>query len=412
MPSFVTHLESALDGTHLPADRVQTLHRDRPLWVRYDLDAVGRAMTKQKVASRPPTMWRYRELLPPVLDASIVTLGEGMSPILPCPRLGAEFKLADVWIKDESQLPTGSFKSRGLGMAITMARQFGIRRVAIPTAGNAGGAMAAYAARAGMEAYVFMPADTPAINQYECHLAGAKTFLVNGLITDCGRIVREGKEPLGWFDLSTLKEPYRIEGKKTMGLELAEQFDWRLPDVVLYPTGGGTGLIGMWKAFDELARLGWLADDRRPRMVAVQSTGCAPIVRAFEAGERFAEPFANAATIASGIRVPAAVGDFMILDAVRASGGLALAVAEDRIRDWMRLAVRLEGISICPESAACIGALEHLASTGWLKPTDRILIFNTGAAQKYPEAMAVELPRIDKDQAVDWEGIAGDRKRG
>ena len=407
MPSFVTHFESALDGTHLPADRVQTLHRDRPLWVRYDLDAVGRTMTKQKVASRPPTMWRYRELLPPTDDASIVTLGEGMSPILPCPRLGAEFKLNDVWIKDESQLPTGSFKSRGLGMAITMAKQFGIRRVAIPTAGNAGGAMAAYAARAGMEAFVFMPADTPAINQYECHLAGAKTFLVNGLITDCGRIVREGKEPLGWFDLSTLKEPYRIEGKKTMGLELAEQFGWRLPDVVLYPTGGGTGLIGMWKAFDELARLGWLADDRRPRMVAVQSTGCAPIARAFEAGERFAEPFAGAATIASGIRVPAAVGDFMILDAVRASGGLALAVAEDRIRDWMQLAVRLEGISICPESAACIGALEQLASTGWLKPSDRILIFNTGAAQKYPEAMAVELPRIDKDKAVEWERMAG-----
>ncbi|HUY90900.1 MAG TPA: threonine synthase [Pirellulales bacterium] len=407
MPTFVTHLESALDGTQLPADRVQTLHRDRPLWVRYDLDAVGREMTKQKVASRPPTMWRYRELLPPVDDASIVTLGEGMSPILPCPRLGAEFKLPDVWIKDESQLPTGSFKSRGLGMAITMAKQFGIRRVAIPTAGNAGGAMAAYAARAGMEAYVFMPADTPAINQYECHLAGAKTFLVNGLITDCGRIVREGRQPLGWFDLSTLKEPYRIEGKKTMGLELAEQFDWRLPDVVLYPTGGGTGLIGMWKAFDELARLGWLADERRPRMVAVQSTGCAPIVRAFEAGERFADPFAGAATIASGIRVPAAVGDFMILDAVRASGGLALAVAEERIRDWMRVAARLEGISICPEAAACIGALEQLASTGWIKPHERIIVFNTGAAQKYPEAMAVELPRIDKEKAVDWEAIAG-----
>ncbi|HEV7223790.1 MAG TPA: threonine synthase [Pirellulales bacterium] len=407
MPTFVTHLESALDGTRLPADRVQTLHRDRPLWVRYDLDAVGRAMTKEKVAARPPTMWRYRELLPPADDASIVSLGEGLSPLLPCPRLGGEFKLSNLWIKDESQLPTGSFKSRGLGMAITMARQFGIRRVAIPTAGNAGGAMAAYAARAGMEAFVFMPADTPAINQYECHLAGAKTFLVNGLITDCGRIVREGKEPLGWFDLSTLKEPYRIEGKKTMGLELAEQFDWRLPDVVLYPTGGGTGLIGMWKAFDELAKLGWLADDRRPRMVAVQSTGCAPIVKAFEAGERFAGPFAGAATIASGIRVPAAVGDFMILDAVRASGGLALAVEESRIREWMGLAARLEGISVCPEAAACIGALEHLAADGWIKPHERIVVFNTGAAQKYPEAMAVELPRIDKDRPLDWEAIAG-----
>jgi threonine synthase len=406
MPTFVTHLESAIDGTHLPADCVQTLHKDRPLWVRYDLEAVGRAMTKQLVAGRAPTMWRYRELLPPVDDASIVSLGEGMSPLLACPRLGAHFKLSQLEIKDESQLPTGSFKSRGLGMAITMAKQFGIRRVAIPTAGNAGGAMAAYAARAGMEAFVFMPEDTPAINQYECHFAGAKTYLVNGLITDCGRIVREGKEPLGWFDVSTLKEPYRIEGKKTMGLELAEQCDWRLPDVILYPTGGGTGLIGMWKAFDELARLGWLADERRPRMVAVQSTGCAPIVRAFDKGERFAEPFAGAATIASGIRVPAAVGDFMILDAVRASGGRAVAVEESRIREWMSLAARLEGISVCPEAAACVGALERLTAEGWIKPDERVVVFNTGASQKYPEAMAVELPRIDKDKAVDWNRIA------
>ncbi|HEX7377676.1 MAG TPA: threonine synthase [Pirellulales bacterium] len=403
--SYVTHLESALDGTRLPADRAQTLHRDRPLWVRYDLAAVGRAMTKEAVSRRPPTLWRYRELLPPADDQNIVSLGEGMTPLLPCPRLGAHFNLQRVWIKDESQLPTGSFKSRGLAMAISMARQFGIQRVAIPTAGNAGGAMAAYAARAGMEAFVFMPHDTPAINQYECHLAGAKTFLVDGLITDCGRLVREGKEAMGWFDLSTLKEPYRIEGKKTMGLELAEQFEWRLPDVILYPTGGGTGLIGMCKAFDELAELGWLTDERRPRMVAVQSDGCAPIVRAFEAGERFAEPFANAATVASGIRVPAAVGDFMILDAVRASGGCAIAVKEPRIREWMRLAVRLEGIAVCPEAAACVGALEQLAASGWIKPDERVVIFNTGAAQKYPEAMQVELPRLAKGEPVDWERL-------
>ncbi|MGH7139296.1 MAG: threonine synthase, partial [Pirellulales bacterium] len=381
---FVTHLESALDGARLPADRVQTLHRDRPLWVRYDLPAVGKTMSKEAIAARRPTLWRYRELLPPAEDASIVSLGEGMTPLVDCPRLGRHFGLDRLSVKDESQLPTGSFKSRGLAMAITMARQFGVRRVAIPTAGNAGGAMAAYAARAGMEAYVFMPEDTPAINQYECRLAGARTFLVNGLITDCGRIVREGKERLGWFDLSTLKEPYRIEGKKTMGLELAEQLVWRLPDVILYPTGGGTGLIGMWKAFEELAALGWLADERRPRMVAVQSDGCAPIVRAFESGQRFAEPFSPAATIASGIRVPAAVGDFMILDAVRASGGRAIAVAEGRIREWMRLGTRLEGISICPESAACIGALEHLAREGWIRPDEHVVLFNTGAAQKYP----------------------------
>ncbi len=404
--SYVTYLESALDGTHLPADRVQTLHNDRPLWVRYDLAAVGRAMTKEAVSRRPPTMWRYRELLPPADDHSIVSLGEGMTPLLPCARLGEQFGLRQVWVKDESQLPTGSFKSRGLAMAISMARQFGITRVAIPTAGNAGGAMAAYAARAGMEAFVFMPHDTPAINQYECHLAGAKTFLVDGLITDCGRLVREGKEALGWFDLSTLKEPYRIEGKKTMGLELAEQFEWRLPEVILYPTGGGTGLIGMCKAFDELAQLGWLADERRPRMVAVQSDGCAPIVRAFESGQRFAEPFAGAATVASGIRVPAAVGDFMILDAVRASGGCAVAVEEPRIREWMRLAARLEGIAVCPEAAACVGALERLSASGWIKPDERVVIFNTGAAQKYPEAMQVELPRIAKGERVDWRQLA------
>jgi threonine synthase len=290
-------------------------------------------------------------------------------------------------------------------MAISMCRQFGIRRLAIPTAGNAGGAMAAYAARAGIEAFVFMPADTPAINQYECAAAGARTFLVNGLITDCGAIVRQGKKPMGWFDLSTLKEPYRIEGKKTMGLELAEQLDWRLPEVIVYPTGGGTGLIGMWKAFDELAQLGWLEDARRPRMVAVQSTGCAPIVRAFEAGERFAKPFENAATIASGLRVPSAVGDFMILDAVRASSGRAVAVEEDRLREWMTLGAALEGLSICPEAAACIGAVEQLAAEGWIQPQEKVVIFNTGAAQKYPEAMAVELPRLDRNTPIDWDQI-------
>jgi threonine synthase len=406
MPRFVTHLESALDGTHLPADRLQTLHQDRPLWVRYDLDAVRRVMTKEKVARRPPTMWRYRELLPLDFDAAPVTLGEGMSPLLRCERLGAEFGLRNLWIKDESQLPTGSFKSRGLGMAISMARQFGVRRVALPTAGNAGGAAAAYAARAGMECYVFMPDDTPIINQYECQAAGARTFLVNGLITDCGRMVRDGKEAMGWFDLSTLKEPYRIEGKKTMGLELAEQFDWRLPDVVLYPTGGGTGLIGMWKAFAELAALGWLADAKRPRMVAVQSDGCCPIVRAFDQGERFAQPFPHAATVASGIRVPAAVGDFMILDAVRESGGRAVAVEEAGIRDWLRLAFSLEGIAVCPEAAACVGALEKLAREGRIQPDETVVLFNTGAAQKYPEAMHAELPRLDKDAKIDWDQFA------
>jgi threonine synthase len=407
MPAFVTHLESAIDGTRLPADEPQTLQNDRPLWVRYDLPAVGRTLRKETLLRRPATMWRYRELLPLDDATPAASLGEGMTPLIPCPRLGARFGLAadSLWIKDESRLPTGSFKARGLSMGVSMARQFGIRRVAIPTAGNAGGAMAAYAARAGMEAFVFMPADTPLVNQRECRLLGAKTYLVDGLITDCGRIVREGKERMGWFDLSTLKEPYRIEGKKTMGLELAEQGGWCLPDVVLYPTGGGTGLIGMWKAFEELAALGWLADDRRPRMVAVQSDGCAPIVRAFERGDRFAEPWENAATVASGLRVPSAVGDFMILDAVRASSGTAVAVAESRLGEWMSLAAASEGISVCPEAAACVGALESLAATGWIRPEERVVLFNTGAAQKYLEAMPEDLPRIERDRAIDWERI-------
>lgn len=405
MPRYVSHLEGGIDGAHLPVDELQTLHKDRPILVRYDLAAVGRALTKEKLKSRPETMWRYRELLPYADENKIVSLGERMSPLLACQRLGEQLGLDNLFVKDESQLPTGSFKSRGLAMAITMAKQFGVQRVALPTAGNAGGAAAAYAARAGMECYVFMPEDTPAINQYECVLAGAKTFLVNGLINDCGRLVREGKSTLDWFDLSTLKEPYRIEGKKTMGLELAEQFDWQLPDVILYPTGGGTGLIGMWKAFQELRELGWLTTDKMPRMVSVQSTGCAPIVRAFDKGERFAEPFPNAATQASGIRVPVAVGDFLILDAVRESHGCAIAVDEAQIQRAMRQAVAAEGIPICPESAACVLAAEELLARGWLKSDEQVVIFNTGAAQKYVEAIATDLPRLDKNQPIDWHAL-------
>jgi len=408
MTSFVSHLEAAIDGTVLPADRLQTLHNDRPLWVRYDLQAVRRTLTKEKLRERPLNMWRYRELLPVPFETEPVSLGEGQTPLLSCARLAARYGLDQLWIKDESHLPTGSFKSRGLTMAITMAKHFGVRRVALPSAGNAGGAAAAYAARAGLEAYVFMPQDTPVVNVYECRLAGAKTFLVNGLINDCGRIVREGKQRMDWFDLSTLKEPYRIEGKKTMGLELAEQFDWQLPDVILYPTGGGTGLIGMWKAFQELLQIGWLTSPvpKLPRMVSVQSTGCAPIAKAFEANSRFAEPFANAATVASGIRVPVAVGDFMILDAVNDSGGLAVQVEEARIREWMQLTAATEGIAICPETAACIGALERLTANGWIRPEEKVVVFNTGAAQKYVEAMQCDLPKLDITRPIDWDWLS------
>lgn len=403
--NYVSHLEAAIDGTILPHDQIQTLHNDRPIWVRYDLDQVGQVLTKKLLKSRPETIWRYRELLPVDFDSDLITLGEAVSPLLKCERLAAKFGLKNLWIKDESNLPTGSFKARGLVMAVNMIRKFGVNKVAIPTAGNAGGALAAYAARAGMEAYVFMPSDTPAINQYECALYGAKTFLVDGLITDCGKIVREGKDRLGWFDMSTLKEPYRIEGKKTMGLELAEQCDWRLPDVILYPTGGGTGLIGMWKAFNELKQLGWLESDTMPKMIAVQSDGCSPIVDAWDAGERFAKPFKNAATIAAGIRVPAAVGDFMIIDALKESGGCAVRVEESKLREWMSLANSTEGISVCPEASACVGALETLADSDYIKPEDRVVIFNTGGVQKYPEAMKTDLPRLDSPDSIDWDSI-------
>ena len=402
---FVTHLEGAIDGTVLSADCVQTVHEGRPLWVRYDLEGVRGAVSREDLVGRAPDLWRYRELLPVGPEDEVVTLGEGMTPLLGCERLAGRYGVGEVWVKDESQLPTGSFKARGQAVAITMARKFGIERVAIPTNGNAGGAMAAYAARAGMEAYVFMPEDTPTINAYECAAAGARTFLVNGLINDCGRVVAEGVEAMGWFDISTLKEPYRIEGKKTMGLELAEQMGWVLPDVILYPTGGGTGLIGMWKAFEELRAIGWLDSERMPRMVAVQSSGCCPIVTAYEKGDRFAEWHEGAHTVAAGIRVPGAVGDFMILDAVRESKGTAIAVEEDRIRDWMFEGTRMTGISLCPEAGACVGALESLSAHGWISPTDRVVIFNTGAMQKYPEAMASDVPVLDCHAAIDYEAL-------
>jgi threonine synthase len=402
---FVTYLESALDGTILEADRLQTIHQGRPLWVRYDLGRIRKSVRPQDFLARRPTLWRYRELLPLPREEESVSLGEGMTPLIPCPRLGAELGITNLFIKDESQLPTGTFKSRGMTVAASMARHFGIQRLAIPSAGNAGGALAAYAARAGMEAFIFMPEDTPAINQMEAHLAGAHVFLVNGLITDCARIVREGADLMDWFDMSTLREPYRLEGKKTMGLELAEQMSWQLPDVILYPTGGGTGLIGMWKAFQELQELRWLKSDHLPRMIACQSEGCAPIVKAFEAGARFAEPFPNARTMASGLRVPAAIGDFMMLDVIRASNGCAIGGKEESIQEWMRRVASLEGIGICPETAVCFDCLEKLVTAGKIRPQEMVVVFNTGAAQKYPEVVPIDLPRIDKDKPVDFERL-------
>lgn len=405
MTHFVSHLEGTIDGTVLPFGQLHGLHAGRPIAVRYDLDRVRDAVSPAEFAGREPGMWRYRELLPLPLDAEPVSLGERMTPLIPCPRLGKQLGLSDVRVKDEAGLPTGSFKSRGQTVAISMAKWLGVKRVALPTAGNAGGAAAAYAARAGLECFVFMPADTPAANQFEAHLYGAKAFRVNGLITDCGKIVKDGADRMGWFDLSTLKEPYRLEGKKTMGLELAEQFGWRLPDVILYPTGGGTGLVGMWKAFQELKELGWLKAGPMPRFYACQAEGCAPIVRAFDAGSRFADPFPNARTVASGLRVPAAVGDYLILDAIRQSGGRAVVGSESAVGPWMRRASAAEGISVCPETAVCFDVLEKLAASGEVQTGETVVVFNTGAATKYLEALPPALPHLDKDR-IDWDGLA------
>ncbi|MFT7462449.1 MAG: threonine synthase [Pseudohongiellaceae bacterium] len=404
--TYVTHLEAAIDGTRLPAGVLSTVHENRPLWVRYDLDAVAAAVSRDDLSGRPMSLWRYRELLPYAKESSVVSLGETVTPLVDCPRLAAELGVAKLIIKDESTLPTGSFKARGMAMAVTMARELGVTRMAIPTAGNAGGALAAYAARAAMDCWVFLPDDTPIVNRLEAGLFGAKVFAVNGLINHCGAMVKEGAERLGWFDMSTLREPYRIEGKKTMGLELAEQCGWSLPDVVLYPTGGGTGLIGMWKAFGELEALGWLNDERRPRLFSCQSTGCSPIATAFDAGERFASEAIDPATVASGLRVPKALGDFMILDAVAASGGRAMAAPEERLLEWMRLATTTEGVSLCPESAACLGVLDAALAAGHIKPDETVVLFNTGAVQKYVEVMQTELPRLDRHD-VDWELVEG-----
>ena len=402
---FVTELESALDGTKFRANELQTTHQDRPLWVRYDLEKIASAVTKDDLLNRPADIWRWRELLPVPKNARIITLNERSTRLIKTESLKKQTGHRNIWIKDESTLPTGSFKSRGMAMAITMAAHFGVKRIALPTAGNAGGAAAAYARQANIKCLVFMPEDTPAANQYEIQLYGASAFLVNGLINDCGKLADVAKEKLNCFDLSTLKEPYRIEGKKTMGLELAQQFDWKLPDVILYPTGGGTGLIGMWKAFKELRELGWLESEIMPRMVAVQSDGCCPIVDAFKSGERFAKPFQNAKTIAWGIRVPAAIGDFMILEALKESNGTAVAVDEKMIDDWTKISSEKTGLSICPETAACVAALEHLKNQNWIQPDDRVLIFNTASGKKYKDSKRVELPKININKEINWEMI-------
>lgn len=385
----VTHLECALCQARYDAAQVQQLCTkcQRPLLARYDLQRAAQTLTKDALAKRPFDMWRYREVLPVERDENIVSLGEGGTPLLAAPRLAQLVGLEHLFIKDEAQNPTQSFKARGMSAAVSMARELGLRRLAAPSAGNAGGALAAYAARAGLEAHIFMPRDTPRANIVECEQTGAHVTLIDGLITDCGAEVARRKSEMGWFDVSTLKEPYRVEGKKTLGYELAEQLNWRLPDVIVYPTGGGTGLIGMWKAFDEMQELGWI-NDKRPRMISVQSAGCAPIVRAFDAGARFADEFADAATLASGLRVPRAVGDFLILDAVRASGGCAVAVSDEEILAAVAEIGASEGLFVAPEGAACLPALRRLLERSAVEAQETVVLFNTGAGVKYLESFA------------------------
>jgi threonine synthase len=402
--TFTTHLECGLTGETYAADEVHGLSSaGKPILVRYDLDGLARTITKETLAARTEGgFWRYREFLPVRKTENVISLGEVMTPLITAEKISARLGCAPLLVKDEGRLPTGSFKARGLALAVSMAKELGITRMAMPTNGNAGAAMAAYGSRAGIESYVFCPDDTPDVNVREIALQGAHTFLVNGLINDCGRIVGEGKEAMGWFDCSTLKEPYRIEGKKTMGLELAEQLGWTVPDVIFYPTGGGTGLIGMWKAFDELEAIGFIGS-KRPRMVAVQATGCAPIVRAWENGEEFAELWQDATTMAAGIRVPVAVGDFLILRAIRASDGFAIAVSDNEIQAALDSFAREEGLLLCPEGAATYAAFCTALSSGRISKSEKCVLFNCATGLKYP--MPAAGTTIDMNKPIDYKNL-------
>jgi threonine synthase len=381
--SYLSHLECSLTGERYNADQLIRLSRaGQPLLARYDLRKAVAELDRDEISRRPATLWRFKELLPVRDPKYIVSLGEGGKPVLKLENLGRHLGLKQLYLKDEGQNPTGSFKALGLSVAVSRALELGAREFVIPTAGNAGGALAAYAARAGAPAHVYMPNDAPLINILEVQMTGADLHLVNGLINDAGREAAAAAEVGGWFDVSTLKEPYRLEGKKIMGYELARAFGWKLPDVILYPTGGGTGLIGMWKAFDEMETLGWIGS-HRPRLVTVQADGCAPIVKAFHEGAEVAEPWENASTLAGGLRVPVAIGSRLMLRAIRETGGAAVAISDNQIREAQTLLAVQEGIFAALEGAATIGALQHLVETGWIKPDEKVLVFNTGSGLKH-----------------------------
>ncbi|EFH82082.1 threonine synthase [Ktedonobacter racemifer] len=364
-----------------------------PLLVRYDLEAASKQLSKQELQRREPSLWRYHELLPVRSPENVITLGEGMTPLIPLKRLGAQLEMPNLYVKDEGVIPTGSFKARGAAVGVSRAKELGVKTLAMPTNGNAGGAWATYAARAGIEAVIVMPEGAPTITRNECAINGARLFLVNGLINDAGAIVGRGVKAHGWYEASTLKEPYRIEGKKTMGYELAEQFAWDVPDVILYPTGGGVGIIGIYKALRELQQMGWIGE-RLPRLVAVQATGCAPIVQAWQEGKPDSQLWPNSRTIAFGINVPKALGDFLVLEAVRNTDGCAIAISDEELLQAQSRLATTEGLFVCPEGAATLAAAEQLRASGWIKADERVVLLNTGTGLKYPDTVQVEVPLL------------------
>ncbi len=401
--TFVRHLECSKTGARLAADRLHNLSPEGwPLLVRYDLEALAAALDRDALARRPQDLWRYRELLPVRRVENVVSLGEATTPLVRLARSEQQLGGGELLVKDEGRLPTGSFKARGMAIAVSMAKELGVRRLAMPTNGNAGAALAAYGSRAGMETYVFCPEDTPEVMVRETAFQGARIFRVNGLIHHCGKLVAAGREAMGWFDAATLKEPYRIEGKKTMGLELVEQLGWQLPDVIFYPTGGGTGLIGMWKVFAELEAIGWISG-RKPRMVAVQASGCAPIVRAFESGAEHAEEWQDAHTYAAGIRVAAAIGDFLVLRALRESGGFAIAVDDAAIEAGRAEVARRDGLLLCPEGAATYAAYKAALADGRIDRGERAVLFNCATGLKYP--MPAAGPALDRHRPIDFAAL-------
>ncbi|MDN5344899.1 MAG: threonine synthase [Clostridia bacterium] len=398
--SFVRCLECPKCHATYQATEVHNLCQcGSPLLVRYDLERLGQAVNKEDLRGRRADLWRYWEFLPLELEENIVSLGEGFTPIFTANNLGRELGFKHLYIKDEGLNPTGTFKARGAAVGVSKAQELGIKAIAMPTAGNAGGAWSSYGAKAGMEMTIAMPVDAPDLAKKECVVSGARTYLVKGLISDAGKIIAQGVKKYGWFDASTLKEPYRIEGKKTMGLEIAEQFDWQLPDAVLYPTGGGVGIIGIWKALQELQAIGWIKGTL-PKMISVQAEGCSPIVRAFQAGKKESEFFQGAQTIAGGIRVPKALGDFLVLESIYASGGTAVSVSDEEIKAAVQQVARTEGMFICPEGAAAIAGAQKLLNSGFLKPEERVVVLNTGSGLKYPELVELDLPVLEKEAEI------------